>query len=566
MTSKLKCYLEHIFSRRRCDEKVARRETSGYHRQHVRALKGRNKTSAAPPAREILTDLFQTFHLWLLSCCRFAAQAKLFRHTLSILVISNLLSFSFYITTNTHAQNTQTQNQSASATLGLEQGFMEFETPDFKLKLVKASQTIAALQPKGANGFDFAPADRLEARAKDGYYHLGDLLLRARVAGSDKWQEYSTATARKPVQALTVSGQTLALADLSSTLPDNFPIQITRSWILDNGRLVLRFDLKNRTSEIIQIGALSIPMIFNNMLTVRTLQQAHETCSFFDPYIGQDAGYLQVTRLKGSGPSLVVVPEGKTPFEAYQLLNEPVRPLQTFEGAFAWTVHSQAYAENEWRGVEQWNTPTSTTLAPNETKTYGVKFLVSDEIRNIEKTLAANQRPFAVGIPGYILPMDLDAKLFLNYSVLSTGFSLPSKQTKQAKACTQNCKHDVSSITVEPKDAITIREDKPTRNGLKVYTLRGKNWGRARLTITYDDNTKQTINYYVIKPSSQAVSDLGNFLMTKQWFDDANDPFRRSPSVMSYDRETDKIVTQDSRVWIVGLGDEGGSGSGSPPQ
>jgi hypothetical protein len=31
---------------------------------------------------------------------------------------------------------------------------------------------------------------------------------------------------------------------------------------------------------------------------------------------------------------------------------------------------------------------------------------------------------------------------------------------------------------------------------------------------------------------------------------------------MSYDREAEKIVTQDSRVWIAGLGDEGGSGSG----
>jgi len=65
----------------------------------------------------------------------------------------------------------------------------------------------------------------------------------------------------------------------------------------------------------------------------------------------------------------------------------------------------------------------------------------------------------------------------------------------------------------------------------------------------------------VIKPSAQAVADLGNFLFTRQWFDDPNDPFHRSPSVMSYDREADKIVTQDSRVWIAGLGDEGGSGS-----
>jgi hypothetical protein len=65
----------------------------------------------------------------------------------------------------------------------------------------------------------------------------------------------------------------------------------------------------------------------------------------------------------------------------------------------------------------------------------------------------------------------------------------------------------------------------------------------------------------VIKPSAQAVADMGNFLMTRQWFVDPNDPFRRSPSVISYDREADRAVTQDSRVWIAGLGDEGGSGS-----
>ena len=40
-----------------------------------------------------------------------------------------------------------------------------------------------------------------------------------------------------------------------------------------------------------------------------------------------------------------------------------------------------------------------------------------------------------------------------------------------------------------------------------------------------------------------------------------NDPFKRSPSIMSYDRAKNRIVDQDARVWIAGLGDEGGSGS-----
>jgi len=57
--------------------------------------------------------------------------------------------------------------QTPAPTLGLEQGTLDFETKDFVLKLVKASQTIAALQPKGAGGFDFTPADRLANRAAD---------------------------------------------------------------------------------------------------------------------------------------------------------------------------------------------------------------------------------------------------------------------------------------------------------------------------------------------------------------------------------------------------------------
>src|SRR6185503_16186680 len=274
---------------------------------------------------------------------------------------------------------------------------------------------------------------------------------------------------------------------------------------------------------------------FNNIITGRNLKEAHEKCSFSDPYIGQDAGYLQVTRLSGAGPSLVVVPDGRTPFEAYQLLSEPTRPSQTFEGAFAWMVHTRAFAEEDWRGVVPWNPPTMATLAPGETKTYGVKFLLADEIRNIEATLPQDNRPVAIGIPGYILPLDIDGRLFVNRKV----------------------KH----LTIEPAGALDVKEDGVRAQKWRAFRVRGKTWGRARLALTYDDGSTQSISYYVIKPSAQAVADLGNFLFTRQWFDDPNDPFHRSPSVMSYDREADKIVTQDSRVWIAGLGDEGGSGS-----
>src|SRR5262245_58770570 len=76
---------------------------------------------------------------------------------------------------------------------------VDLETPDFRVKLVKASQTVAALEPKSAPGFDFTPADRLAQRAGNGYHRLGDLILRVRVGASGPWQKYDTADSQAPI-------------------------------------------------------------------------------------------------------------------------------------------------------------------------------------------------------------------------------------------------------------------------------------------------------------------------------------------------------------------------------
>lgn len=446
----------------------------------------------------------------------------------------------------------QQQKQKPAATPGpmLAQGTVELATPEFTLVLVRSSQTVAALKPKSAPDFDFTPGDLLVQRSQNGYFHLGDITLRLRDGNSGDWKNYSSATARTPVRALATSSGVLASADLEPTLPPDIPLQIVRAWMLEQDHLVLRFTLKNKSSQPVQIGALGIPMIFNNVLNDRSLDEAHAKCSFYDPYIGEEAGYLQVTRLSGHGPALLVLPDGRTPFEAYNpVLDKPnswgAKPVFTdptprgitFEGFYEWMVHSSAYAENEWKRVDEWNQPTSLTLEPGQSKTYGLRFVLSDSIRNIERTLAANGRPVAVGIPGYIVPSDIDARLFVKYP------------------------HSVKSVDVEPAGALSIeRLPADPAKGWTAYAVKGKQWGRSRLTITYNDNLTQTIHYFVTKPEAQAARDMGHFLTTQDWFVDPNDPFHRSPSVMTYDRQENKMVMQDSRAWIAGLGDEGGGG------
>jgi len=432
----------------------------------------------------------------------------------------------------------------------LEKGTVNYETPEFTLSLVRSSQTVASLKPKGGDGFDFTPGDLLVARSQNGYFHLGDLTLRLRTKDSEEWSNYSTAAVRSSIKALPSSGNVLASSDLAPTLPADIPLQIARTWLVEDGKLTLRFLIKNKSDKPVQIGSLGIPMIFNNVLNDRSLEQAHAICSFYDPYIGEDAGYLQVTRLNGHGPALLVIPEGKTPFEAYNpildrqgpwgakpVFTDPTPRGITFEGFYEWMVHSKAYAENEWRNAQPWNSPTDLTLKPGESKSYGLRFVLSDSIRHIESTLSENHRPVAVGVPGFVLPQDIEGRLFLKYN------------------------HPVSSLKIEPSSAIDLHEDSPTREGQRAYTLRGRSWGRARLTVIYADGMKQTIQYFVIKPSDQVVSDMGHFLTTHQWFSDSSDLFHRAPSSITYDREVNQMVLQDSRVWIAGLGDEGGAGS-----
>ena len=425
-------------------------------------------------------------------------------------------------------------------TLGLDKGYIELQTPAFNLKLVKASQTVAGLQPKSTKGFDFTPSDRLEIRKGDSLYHLGDLSLRLRIGESDEWQSFSTAANRAPVEALNTASnnQILAAADLANTFAEDLPLQIQRFWELTDGDLLLRFKLRNKSDKPVEIGSLGIPMIFNNILTNKSLEEAHAECSFYDPYIGSDAGYLQVARLHGKGKVLLVLPHESTPFEAYKPLHADRTPRGiTFEGFHEWMVHTQAYAEQEWSQAEPWNTPGSVRLNPGDSREYGLKFVLADSLRDIEPTLQQHDRPVAVGVPGYVMPQDMEGKLFLKYN------------------------SPVRQVDVEPAGALVAKKGESTPNGWQAYHIKGKNWGRARLTVTYQDGLRQSIHYKVIKPQKELVDDHGNFLTTEQWFEDPDDPFERHLSVISYDYAKMQQVTQDSRAWIPGLSDEGGAAS-----
>jgi len=448
-----------------------------------------------------------------------------------------IMATAIIIPLNTDAQR-RGERRDRTPVLGLEKGTSEFETANFRLGVLNSTQTVAFLKTNDSEAFDFTPGDRLQERSSNGFYHLGDLNIGLK-KGEGDWEYYSTARKRSDIDLLDPGKPgILSAADLRKTLPDSIPLKIIRYWEKDGGNLIMRFTLTNTSAEPVEIGALGMPMVFNNNFNGKSLDQAHAESVFFDPYIGADAGYLQVAHLHGKGKALIAIPLGKTPFEAWRpLTDDPLPSGYTYEGLHEWMVHSKSYAETAWKHAEQWNTPTSAMLKPGEMVSYGVKFILAESLRDIENTLVSAERPVAVGIPGYVVPSDVNAKLFLRYG----------------KA--------VRDLRVEPAGALEIKDAGTNNKGWRVYELKGRKWGRARLTVNYEDGLTQTISYKVIEPESEVVKSYGHFLTTEQWFDQENDPFGRAPSVITYDYEKLEQVRQDRRVWVAGLSDEAGAGS-----
>jgi len=428
--------------------------------------------------------------------------------------------------------------KSQPATLGIDQGSKSFALAQLKIKVLNHSQTLSAFQQvHGDAAFDYTPVEMLAKRDRNNFFHIGDINVSLKRQGETHWSYYSSAKDRKRVIELPPSKTILAAADITPTLGD-IPLKVKRSWENAGGDLILKFQLTNPTGQAIEIGSLGIPLPFNNNMDWKNLNQAHAQNVFFDPYIGKDAGYLQVNHLHGNGPSLLVLPYGNAGFEAYSpLLDDPTPRSITFEGFHEWMIHSKALAETAWKGVEQWNTPTSTLLKSNESKTFALKFVLAPSIKEIENTLLKNNRPVAIGAPGYVVPLDNPVKLFIKHN------------------------RAIKNIAVYPEGALSIRKLKDTPQQWHHYEVKGQQWGRARLTITYQDGTEQTIQYKVIKSEKDVVNDLGNFLTTTQWYENDKDLFGRSPSVITYDYEEKKLVTQEQRAWYAGLSDEAGAAS-----
>ena len=420
-----------------------------------------------------------------------------------------------------------------------------FTTQNWSGTFDPGSGVLRSLRPSLNSSFDFSPSDVFANRSGIGNYHTGDITLRWRVEGRSAWDELDTAAQRAQPPVSVNGAQNLLQSSFNSlTANQSNKLDVTRVWKDVDGDLVLEVIVNNpNNGSSVEIGAFGFPIEFNNIFTGRDPIETADKCVLVDPYIGLDAGYLQVTRLLGTGPAMIITPFGNTTkFEAWRFLHEPENELlpyqsQTFEGNYAWQTLSKAYAEEEWNSTEPWNDATSKILRPGESITFGLKFSAVPDIPKIESAVASTGTPLAIGIPGYVLTSDMNGKLFVK------------------------ARSNITSIASKPAGALHFSPvEVPSAEWLAFDVASAGGHGRVRVDVAYEDGKVQTVHYYITDAAPQHVAKHADFLFSEQWMGEP-DVFERSPGIITYDWENRSKVEQDYRVWIAGLQDEGGAAS-----
>jgi len=138
-----------------------------------------------------------------------------------------------------------------------ESGLLSFSSASFDVQLVESSQTLYSLKP-ASSSFDFVPSDMMDLRSNNGNYHLGDITFRARLVGSDTWTSADSSSSRSTVTPVNISGEEVAAADLTPTLPGNSLLSIQRRWVLTDEYLELLFDVTNTKSGAVLVDLLCL--------------------------------------------------------------------------------------------------------------------------------------------------------------------------------------------------------------------------------------------------------------------------------------------------------------------
>ena len=457
---------------------------------------------------------------------------------------------------------------------------------DLRVALRAETYTVAWLNVSRPNVTNLSFVPPLSARsALPAIQHLGDVTLRVRpAAASSRAYDFfriGVGSVRREGGAAAAAGGELVAHDitplLEATRADGAgapaitsPLKVRRAYrATAKGAFELSFELTNVARDAIEVGAfgMSVPSAVSQ-----------------DVHIGGAHGWVEMTRvhiadsLEVDSQCMIV-----TPLDAGSAL-ENWRPIFEFGGGgYEWAVHTRAWADEWERNVQwpylymsgplnatglfpaprspwpgwgdggatvrtnvtastHWNKPTSKTLAPGDSVTYGLRVSVCDGgPRTRDAALAAAGEPVLVGVPGYTLSTDMEgAELIV---------TPPPGVNVTAAASSAPAALKVVGIAADG-------------GGRWRVALRGIARGRARVSVRFGDGSAAVAHYVVLPPLPTQISRLTHHWSEVAWLPaDYPDPFGRGASVMPWDREDGRHRFDDGRAYDVGLSDDAGAAS-----
>lgn len=278
---------------------------------------------------------------------------------------------------------------------------------------------------------------------------------------------------------------------VSSWSPESKPnkaLHITQSFSLDKKALTWQINLQNTTANTIRIEDLIVPLTYNSGGGENPIE-IFEQRVLKHHFISGNNSFIFFERPTGLGPYLVMVPLPGTSLEYF---NTSPRD----RGTFMAYIHSSLTGNQELRG--NWRQPhTAGFIEGNATKTYSFRLRWANTYNDIRDILVEEGLIDVQVMPGMSIPTDLDATIALRtkqkINTVLPEFSANTKVTY-------------------------IGEKKP---GTHLYKIRFSKLGENKLTVTYGNNYKTYLEFFVTEPLETLYKKRASFIVNRQQHTDS---------------------------------------------
>ncbi len=335
---------------------------------------------------------------------------------------------------------------------------------------------------------------------------LGDVTIKYRISSftsSNVWFGYESATTRwhhvagKGIRIDSYGDRIIFSYYDEKAGPSGFrDIELKKTYRLDNndGYFVLELDFINRVNSTIEVGEVSLPMVFNILACPPSgeVENAYEKRVIIHPFIAGHSSYIYLTRLNGEPPYLLVIPGNGTAFEAFTghwslgVIFDPTPVLYLYSKA---NTHRLAW--DTW-----FNGLRSFYLAPGETKKLSFKFYWVNSYEEINEKLYRLGKVAVKIALGMVIPEDLEASVLLR------------------------CKKPINKIEIDEETEIVGER----RTGENVFLrLKFNGLGQHVLKIHYGKGEWVSLPFYSIKNIEELMNARSRFIITKQRITDPND-------------------------------------------